>query len=353
MAEAADKGRADQPRNSDQGGKEQKVQTGRSIAQSTTRARDYVSRVVGRIVNLRMLRRLVQVFFLFGINAYILGTWFAADWIVSLWQQFRDMLPTLPIIASLDAPYAVIAGSFDALQREFTRGVFPFFTIGGAIVILTVIGRSACGWICPIGTVQDFATLPNPHKIRVSPETEEGMRRVKAYVFVGVMFVTLWISSSYLTGQVNTLRNALGVFFDSPFNPLNPAHILFVVIPSQNWPTDLSKLWYLMTFGTLVWMQIAFVVFVVIVSIWVPRWYCRWLCPAGWFYGLFSKNAIVGIGRNPARCTPDTCSICEAVCPMNIRIRRYPYQHMYSPDCILCLECKSHCPNKAISVRFV
>jgi ferredoxin len=61
---------------------------------------------------------------------------------------------------------------------------------------------------------------------------------------------------------------------------------------------------------------------------------------------------MIGIGRNPARCTPDTCSVCEAVCPMNIRIRRFPYQHMHSQDCIMCLDCKSHCPNDAIVLRF-
>ncbi|TFF83652.1 4Fe-4S ferredoxin, partial [Candidatus Thorarchaeota archaeon] len=49
---------------------------------------------------------------------------------------------------------------------------------------------------------------------------------------------------------------------------------------------------------------------------------------------------------------PDVCNTCEVVCPMNIRIRRYPYQHMHSSECILCLECMSHCPNDAIVFAF-
>jgi polyferredoxin len=258
----------------------------------------------------------------------------------------------LPIIAPLEAPFAVLAGSFDALQREFTSGFFPFFTIGATVIILIILGRAACAWVCPIGTIQDFATLPKRNKVRPGPATEIELRRIKAYVFFIVMFFALWVAVSYLTGQQATMERALGVFFKAAFDPFNPAYIIFVVAPQQTWPTDINTLWYLSTFGVVVWLQLIYVVAAVVTSFWIPRWFCRWLCPAGWFYGFFSRNALIGIGRNPARCTPDTCNTCEVVCPMNIRIRRFPYQHMYTPDCIMCLECKSHCPNKAIVVRF-
>jgi polyferredoxin len=132
---------------------------------------------------------------------------------------------------------------------------------------------------------------------------------------------------------------------------LNPAYILFVLLPQQLWPTSIDTLWYFSQWG---WplVQMGFVIFVFLISFWIPRWFCRWLCPAGWFYSVFSRDALIGIGRNPARCTPDTCNVCEVVCPMNIRIRKFPYKHMRSPDCIMCLECKSHCPNNAIILRF-
>lgn len=308
--------------------------------------------LVGRVLNVRMLRRVVQIVFLLGINATILAAWFGNDAIVAFWQGFRNALPTLPIIAPLNAPFAVIAGSFDSMQREFTMGVFPFFTLGAMMIILIVVGRGACAWVCPIGTIQDFATLPNRNKTRPAPNTEIEFRRIKAYVFVVVMFLAVWVAVSHLTGQYTAIRAALGIFANAAFDPFNPAYIIFVIAPGLDWPTGLNNLWLLTTFGVIVWLQLIFVVVVIVVSFWIPRWFCRWLCPAGWFYGVFSRNALIGIGRNPARCTPDVCNVCEVACPMNIRIRRYPYQHMHSPDCIMCLECKSHCPNKAIVVRF-
>ncbi len=307
---------------------------------------------LGLILNVRMLRRVVQIIFFLGINAYIFTAWFGMEQVTAFWTSFRDILPTLPIIAPLEAPFAVLAGSFDTMQRVFTSGAFPFFTLGAMIIILTVIGRAGCGWVCPIGTIQDFITLPKRTKLRPSPQTEKELRRIKAYVFIIVMFFAVWVGISTLTGTANVLRTALGIFANAAFDPLNPAYILFVVAPEQTWPESLDTLWYLLSWDFVVWLQFAFVAAVFVISYWIPRWFCRWLCPAGWFYGVFSRDALIGIGRNPARCTPDTCNICEEVCPMNIRIRKFPYQHMYSADCILCLECKSHCPNGAIELRF-
>ncbi|MHA1939551.1 MAG: 4Fe-4S binding protein, partial [Candidatus Thorarchaeota archaeon] len=215
----------------------------------------------------------------------------------------------------------------------------------------TILGRSACGWICPIGTVQDFASLPNRHKVRPAPGTEKEFRRIKAYIFVIVGFLAAWVGISTVLGNEDALVNILGPFADGAFDPFNPAYIIFTEFANQNWPTGLETLWYVTQWEWFI-VQFAFVALVVIVSFWVPRWFCRWLCPAGWLYGVFSRAALFSIGRNPARCTPDTCNVCEVVCPMNIRIRRFPYQHMHSADCILCLDCRSHCPNKAIVIRF-
>ncbi|MHA1930335.1 MAG: 4Fe-4S binding protein [Candidatus Thorarchaeota archaeon] len=311
-----------------------------------------ISNPVGRIFNLRMLRRVVQLVFLLGINGYVFAAWYGQEAITAFWLGFRDILPTLPIIAPLEAPFGVIAGSFDTMQREFTTGFFPFFTIGAMIIILTILGRSACGWVCPIGTIQDFATLPNRSKFRPSPNTEKELRKLKTYIFIIVMFIALWVSVSIAMGTADDLLFALGDLAKSAFAPFNPANILFVIIPAQDWPTSFETLWYLTTWPTIVWMQVVFIGLIVVIGFFFPRWFCRWLCPAGWLYGFFSRDALIGIGRNPARCTPDVCNICEVVCPMNIRIRKFPYQHMHSPDCIMCLDCKSHCPNNAIVLRF-
>ena len=313
------------------------------------------SNPLGLILNLRMIRRIVQIIAFIGINGYILLAWLGMPNVQAFWLSIWNNLPTIPILAPLEAPFGAIAGSFDTLLREFSTGIFPFFTIGGMLIILIIVGRAPCGWICPIGTMQDFVTLPKRTKTRPTSNTENELRKVKTYIFIIVAFFAIWVGFARITGTAEAIEAALGVFANDAFAPLNPAYILFVVLPEQMslglWPTSFDTLWYFTQWG---WplVQMGFVIFVFLVSFWIPRWFCRWMCPAGWFYGLFSRDAMIGIGRNPARCTPETCNVCEVVCPMNIRIRKFPYQHMHSPDCIMCLDCKSHCPNKAIVLRF-
>jgi polyferredoxin len=310
-----------------------------------------IKEIFGYILNTRMLRRVVQIFFFLGINAYIFASWFGGEAILAFWSSISQSLPTLPIIAPLEAPAAIIAGSFDTLQRELTGGFFPFFTLGAMVIILVVLGRTACGWVCPIGTIQDFVTLPNRSKSRPAPNTEKEFRRVKAYLFIIVIFFAAWVGISIILGTAETLVNALGPFAEAAFAPWNPAYILFYETTNQIWPSGFDNLWVVMSWSPVFWLQIAFIGLIVIVGFWYPRWFCRWLCPAGWLYGFFSRDALISIGRNPARCTPDTCNVCEVVCPMNIQIRKFPYKKMHSPDCIMCLDCRSHCPNKAIVIR--
>ena len=305
---------------------------------------------LGFILNIRMLRRVVQILFFLGIYAYIFTAW-NVEYVTSFWKQVQSILPTLPILSPLQSPIAMIAGSFDTIQRTFTTGQFPFFTIGAMIVILIFIGRAPCGWVCPIGTIQDFVTLPKRNKVRPAPNTESELRKIKAYIFVIVTGLAIWVGYATFTGTEEAIVTALGGFANDAFAPFNPAYILFVVLSQVDWPQSVATLWYITLWGFAL-LQVAFVIFIFVVSIWVPRWFCRWICPAGWLYSVFSREALIGIGRNPARCTPDTCNVCEVACPMNIRIRKYPYQHMHSPDCIMCLECKSKCPNDAIVLRF-
>ena len=136
-----------------------------------------LSNPLGLVFNLRMLRRVVQILFFVAINGYIFAAWWGQDWLTDYWTSVANYLPTLPIIAPLEAPFAVMAGSFDTMLREFTSASFPFFTLGAMIIILVILGRSACGWVCPIGTIQDFATLPNRSKIRPAPATERELRK--------------------------------------------------------------------------------------------------------------------------------------------------------------------------------
>ena len=74
-------------------------------------------------------------------------------------------------------------------------------------------------------------------------------------------------------------------------------------------------------------------------SIFLYRFFCRFLCPLGALYGLFNKISLLGIKLDKPKCTD--CGMCQAKCKMDIR-------HVGDTECISCGECISSCPTGAI-----
>ena len=72
------------------------------------------------------------------------------------------------------------------------------------------------------------------------------------------------------------------------------------------------------------------------------RSFCRFLCPLGAIYGLFSKVALVGVKVDATRC--NHCGACVRNCGMDVR-------HVGDHECIHCAKCMDVCNQKAISLK--
>ncbi len=80
---------------------------------------------------------------------------------------------------------------------------------------------------------------------------------------------------------------------------------------------------------------------------WIPRFFCRAICPLGALLGIFSRFAIWRIDRDPVRCTDcDLClKSCEGACD--------PHKDLRKSECFVCLNCIEDCPHDALSFRFL
>src|SRR5712664_1214416 len=117
----------------------------------------------------------------------------------------------LPVVASVKAQGA-IGSTLDATTLLMSQPIFPWLPIGIMFVVGAVLGRFMCGWICPVGFLQDVITGIKGRVDSVQTRTHEYWVRLK-YVLVFLAFIlsgSLSLALHY--GSGNEYRTGLGDF---------------------------------------------------------------------------------------------------------------------------------------------
>ncbi|MBR4478096.1 MAG: 4Fe-4S binding protein, partial [Spirochaetales bacterium] len=85
---------------------------------------------------------------------------------------------------------------------------------------------------------------------------------------------------------------------------------------------------------------------VLISSTMIHRPFCKYLCPLGALYGLFSRFSLYQMHLDKSKCIG--CGKCEKACPMDVRCT----EDINTAECIRCGKCKAACPVHAIDSTF-
>ncbi len=80
---------------------------------------------------------------------------------------------------------------------------------------------------------------------------------------------------------------------------------------------------------------------------WIPRFFCRAICPLGALLGVFSRFSLWRIDRDPVRCTD--CDLCLKSCEG----ASDPHTDLRKSECFVCLNCIEDCPHDALTFRFL
>jgi len=89
------------------------------------------------------------------------------------------------------------------------------------------------------------------------------------------------------------------------------------------------------------------IVVLVLMSLVISNFWCRFLCPYGALLSLFSTFSSLGIHRDESRCI--ACHSCERACPNQLLIT--DRKKVTSLDCTVCQNCVAACPKNAVTIQ--
>jgi ferredoxin-type protein NapH len=301
-------------------------------------------------------RMIVQLIALVAVNALFLTTIFPN-------LKVQPISFGLPILVSVNSHFSTVYSSLDLIQLELSQPEFPWIVLGTVLLIGAVVGRAFCGWICPIGFIQDIITTLKGRLDFLSPRTHKSSTRLKYVLLFGTLLISGTLALALTLGGGSDYKAALGVLASGPFIAISPDGTLFGTIPtlvgmaSQNLasflakPPTIQEAWSeLLTTPPLLALRILILVGFFGAAWKVPRFWCRYVCPTGALMAVFQKYSFTGLKRDPVKCTK--CPHCEIKCPMQINILDLPWEKFNDPECIMCMECIDACPHGSLSLKF-
>ncbi len=221
-------------------------------------------------------------------------------------------------------PGAVGACPLGSLQNALGSSKTSTIAYVFGIIVLygMILGRTICGFLCPMGLMQDLL-----YKIKSPKLKKNKITKILSYFKYVLLAVFVIIVPLVYSGVV-----VLPAFcqYICPVGMLAGFGLL----------ANPSNVGELVSLGVLFTWKFCVTVLILIGAIFVYRLFCRFLCPLGALYSLFSKLALLGIKLDKDKCV--NCGLCINTCKVDIN-------HVGDHECIQCGACISVCPTKAIS----
>ena len=268
-------------------------------------------------------RRLVQLYSALLYNAHLRG------FIDGEIYVGRAKTVCVPGFNCYSCPGAVGACPLDSIQNALAAAGHQagWYVLGIILLYGVILGRTICGWLCPLGLIQELLhKIPTP-KIRKSRITRALSWLKYILLAVFAVAVPLWYGLRHdmpLPGfckyicPAGTFEGAIGLLA----NPVNSEKF--------------SMLGILFTRKFIIMLLIG------LLCIFCYRTFCRFICPLGAIYGLFNSFNVIGVKVDSSRCSG--CGSCVCSCGMDVR-------HVGDHECINCGKCMEVCARNAISIK--
>jgi polyferredoxin len=216
----------------------------------------------------------------------------------------------LPIAGLMNLKYFLVTRTVPAVHPA------AMFLLVAFLAIAFLLRKAFCSWLCPVGTISEFLWRAGRkvfgRNFRLPRWLDLPLRGLK-YLLLGFF---LWAVSSMSA-------EALSDFMRSPYG-------IVVDVRMLNFFRHIGETG-LIVFGVLV-----------MASLFVQNFWCRYLCPYGALLGLAGFLSPLRIRRNQSACID--CARCAKACPAQLPVNKL--LSIKSAECTGCLECVAVCPAK-------
>ncbi len=214
----------------------------------------------------------------------------------------------LPIAALMNLKVLVATGE---VPRLHPAGMFLLIAF---LAMSWLARKSFCGWLCPVGTVSEYlwrlGRRTFGRNFRLPRRIDMGLRGLK-YLLLG-LFVYAVSSMS-----VPMIR----AFLEGPYGVLD----------------DVKMLNFFRFLGVTGGLVLALLV---VASVFIENFWCRYFCPYGALMGLAALASPLRIRRDTALCID--CDKCTKACPSALPVAQLIA--IQSAECTGCLQCVAACP---------
>ena len=249
----------------------------------------------------RKFRLRVQIVAFVVVEALALVKWL---------KELGVAIPLPEISLHAVCPFGGVVTIYDLLATgsflpKLHSAAFILMALG--LLVALLFGPLFCGYICPLGSYQEWIGKLGRKLFpkRYNKWVPVWLDKALGYLRYGVLAMVLWQTA--VAGKL-------------VFQDVDPYYALF------NFLTGEVAISALVVLGV-----------VTVLSLFVERPWCRWLCPYGALLGLFNKIRLFPVRRNAKTCIQ--CKKCDKACPMGIQVSAKGA--VRDARCITCHQCLS------------
>jgi len=241
-----------------------------------------------------------------------------------------------------------------SLLASHTASVAFYWSLA-TIAVTVVLGRVFCGWVCPLGTLNNMVSALRKKRANNIPPP---WHKTKYYVMVFVLVAAaLGLQVAGVIDPISLLIRSMSVSIFPAFNygvravfdsiyALHPPYVVDASEAVYSWLKD-----SVLSFEQPVYRQGVFIglIFLGILGLNLVerRFWCRYLCPLGAMLGVLSRFSLL---KRSVSEGCNECGVCDSYCQSGAD----PHEKGAgkAAECMSCYNCDDVCPQNAVSFGF-